>query len=77
MTNRDFEIKIKEYSDAIEKLGEDPSDDSIVAALVDLEWPEKSARVMLVLANSYGCFMLSNALALANALGIEDGDLKH
>lgn len=40
------------------------------------DWTEKGARVIVSLANQYGAFMLRNALALAVALGKEDGDLE-
>jgi len=39
------------------------------------DWTEEGARVIVTLANEYGAFMLRNALALAVALGKEDGDL--
>jgi hypothetical protein len=39
------------------------------------DWTEHGARVIVSLANEYGAFMLRNALALALALGKEDGDL--
>jgi len=39
------------------------------------DWTEEGARVIVSLANEYGIFMLRNALALALALGKEDGDL--
>jgi len=39
------------------------------------EWTADAAECILKLARSYGSFMLSNALALALALHIEDGDL--
>jgi hypothetical protein len=39
------------------------------------DWTEEGARVIVTLANEYGAFMLRNALALAIALGKEDGDL--
>ena len=39
------------------------------------DWTEEGARVIVTLANEYGVFMLRNALALALALGKEDGDL--
>ena len=37
-------------------------------------WTEEGARVIVSLANEYGAFMLRNALALALALGKEDGN---
>jgi predicted transcriptional regulator of viral defense system len=39
------------------------------------DWTEQGARVIVTLANEYGAIMLRNALALALALGKEDGDL--
>ncbi len=39
------------------------------------EWSPKAAEHLLNLAKEYGAFMLSNALALSLALGIEDGKL--
>jgi len=39
------------------------------------DWTEEGARVIVTLANEHGAFMLRNALALALALGKEDGDL--
>jgi hypothetical protein len=38
------------------------------------DWTEEGAQVIVTLANEYGAFMLRNALALALALGKEDGD---
>lgn len=39
------------------------------------DWTEDGARVIVTLANEYGAIMLRNSLALALALGKEDGDL--
>ena len=39
------------------------------------DWTQEGARVIVTLANDYGAFMLRNALALALALGKEDGEL--
>ena len=69
------DILVAEYETIIAEVGKDPSDDQIVAALVhDADWTEQGARDLLHLAQSRGVFMLRNALALANALEIEDGD---
>ena len=38
------------------------------------DWTDEAAQVIVSLANEYGAFMLRNALALALALGKEDGD---
>ncbi len=70
------DILVAEYETIIAEVGKDASDDQIVAALVrDADWTEQAARDLLHLAQSRGVFMLRNALALANALEIEDGDL--
>jgi len=39
------------------------------------DWTECGARAVVSLANDYGAFILRNALALAIALGKEDGEL--
>lgn len=39
------------------------------------EWTEEGAVQLVDLSRSYGAFMLRNALALAVAAGIEDGEL--
>ena len=39
----------------------------------EAEWTSHGAEEVLFLARQYGSFMLRNALALALALGIEDG----
>lgn len=39
------------------------------------EWTDGAAEHLMNLANYYGAFMLRNALALAVALQIEDGEL--
>ena len=45
------------------------------AALQDSgDWTESGASEVVRLANEYGVFMLRNALALAIAMGKEDGD---
>jgi len=38
-------------------------------------WTPKAAQELIALSRDYGVFVLRNALALALALGIEDGDL--
>lgn len=50
-------------------------DREILAAMViDHEWTEEAAAEVLDLARSKGAFLLRNALAMAIALGIEDGE---
>ena len=44
------------------------------ALCIDGEWTVDAARELVLLAQSYGYFMLRNAAALAIALDIEDGD---
>ena len=39
------------------------------------DWSDSGARAIISLANDYGSFMLRDALALAIALGKEDGEL--
>jgi hypothetical protein len=40
------------------------------------EWTDPAASHLVALARNYGSFMLRNALALAVAAGIEDGELR-
>ena len=66
---------LAEYEIIIADLGEDETQEQIVRALVECGvWTEKGARAVVTLAHEYGVFVLRNALALANAMGIEDGD---
>ena len=54
----------------------DASDDSLIKALISIgEWRPESAQHILRIAKNYGTFMLRDALALAAALDIEDGEL--
>ena len=39
------------------------------------DWTPEGAKEIVRLANDYGGFMLRNALAVANVLSIEDGEL--
>ena len=41
------------------------------------DWSQAAAATLVKLARDYGTFMLRNALALAEALEIEDGALGH
>jgi hypothetical protein len=69
------ESLVAEYEGIIAALGESPTDDQIVAALVrEGGWTDKGAHDVLRLARSFGASILRNALALANAMRIEDGD---
>jgi len=50
--------------------------DSLRSELVTSgEWTPRAAEHLISLASGYGTFMLRNALALAGALGLEDGEL--
>lgn len=64
-----------EYETIIAKVGADAADEEIIAELVRAgEWTERGAREVLQLARKYGKSMLRNALALADAMDIEDGE---
>jgi hypothetical protein len=55
---------------------EEVSRDQLVSALIDSAgWTAEGAAALVQVAGEYGSFMLRNALALAIALDIEDGDL--
>jgi len=50
--------------------------DTIVKKLEsELGWTHEGACAVARLARSYGAFMLRNAMSLAKALGVEDGEL--
>jgi hypothetical protein len=66
---------LAEYETMIAELSDDPTDEDIVGALVARgDWTEHGARAILMLARTYGTAILRNSLALANAMGIEDGN---
>ena len=68
------DVLLSEYESIIADLGEDATDEAIVAALVrKADWSEHGARAVLQLARQYGISILRNALTLASALQIEDG----
>lgn len=51
------------------------NDDEVVSRMIrDGEWTEDGARIVLELTRQYGTSILRNALALACALDIEDGN---
>jgi spore coat protein CotH len=57
------------------RVGKDAADETIIAALVrDGDWTEHGAREVVQLARKYGTSILRNALALASAMQIEDGE---
>ena len=64
-----------EYTGIIADLPDSPDDASLIAALVaKADWTEQGAHVIVLLARRYGTSILRNALALADTLGIEDGE---
>jgi len=66
---------VAEYEAIIDDLGTDATDEQIVGALVVCaDWTAEGARAVVMLARKYGVFVLRNALALANAMEIEDGE---
>lgn len=69
------DVLLAEYETIIAELGDSPTDDQIVGALVTQgDWTPEGARAIFDLAQTYGTAILRNALALANAMEIEDGD---
>jgi len=69
------DVLISEYETLVAAVGEYPSDEQIIAALVrDSAWTERGASEVLQLARKYGTSILRNAFALASAMQIEDGD---
>jgi len=68
------DVLLSEYEIIIAEVGENATDEQIVAALVrDSAWTEQGACEVLQLARKYGTSILRNALALASAMNIEDG----
>ena len=66
---------LAEYETIITDLGAEATDEQIVRALVERgDWTEQGAREVLQLARRYGTSILRNALALAAAMKIEDGN---
>jgi hypothetical protein len=66
---------LAEYETIITDLGAEATDEQIVRALVERgDWTEQGAREVLQLARRYGTSILRNALALAAAMQIEDGN---
>ncbi|HRQ73973.1 MAG TPA: hypothetical protein PLU35_13185 [Phycisphaerales bacterium] len=69
------EALLSEYETIITSVGADATDETISASLVrDAAWTEHGAREVLRLARTYGTSILRNALALASAMQIEDGE---
>jgi len=73
-----LESTVSEYRVIVERAtaGKNVDMNSLVRSLsVAHDWTDPGAHTVVLLANEYGAFMLRNALALAIALGKEDGDL--
>lgn len=69
------ELLLPEYEAIVNSVGADAADESYIAVLMaDADWTEHGAREVLLLARTYGVSILRSALALATAMGIEDGD---
>lgn len=64
-----------EYRELVSELG-DAQEDSKLRELLAIrsDWTNKGAATVVRLSRRYGTFILANALALAEALDIEDGD---
>lgn len=66
---------VSEYETLVAELPESSTEAQLVGSLVaNADWTPRGAREILKLARRYGTSILRNALALADALGIEDGD---
>lgn len=64
----------EEYATLVEGLGPDPEPNAVISALVaEADWTEQGATTVAWLASEFGTSILRNALALAEAQGIEDG----
>ena len=78
--NQLLQSAISEYESLlapmVERTTKPPDSESLIRELHRThDWTEGGARAVVSLANDYGAFMLRNALALAIALGKEDGEL--
>lgn len=68
-------LLVEEYRSTLDGIASDDSE-SLTRALQDGgDWTPDASEHLVALARNYGAFMLRNALAVAIALGIEDGDL--
>ena len=66
---------LAEYETIITDLGAQATDEQIVRALAERgDWTEQGASEVFQLARRYGTSILRNALALAAAMQIEDGN---
>lgn len=66
----------REYKSLVNRLGQNSSDDALVQLLTkESDWTREGAVTLVSLARQHGAFILRNALALAEAMEIEDGSL--
>lgn len=74
-TAEHLEHLIEEYKTYVDELGDRIDSSDLQSILMSQgEWTRTGSAVIEHLARQYGSFVLSNALALAEALDIEDGD---
>ncbi len=74
-TMENVSLLVEEYRSALDGIDLGDSE-SLTRALQETgDWTADASEHLVALARDYGAFMLRNALALAIALGIEDGDL--
>jgi len=65
-----------EYGKLLGELASTGEDEQIHELLVQhADWTSSGAAVLIRLARTYGTFVLANALALAETMEIEDGDV--
>lgn len=66
-----------EYSGILAEIPKTTDDAALAKILAEnAEWTSNGARVVVRLARQYGTSVLRSALAVADAMGIEDGDSK-
>ncbi|HNR29309.1 MAG TPA: hypothetical protein PKI11_00335 [Candidatus Hydrogenedentes bacterium] len=66
---------VEEYRAEFDGIGIEDTE-SLAQALQEVgDWTPNASEQLVALARNYGAFMLRNALAVAIALEIEDGDL--
>jgi hypothetical protein len=69
------EVLLEEYRTLVAEAGDDMRDAALIGSLVhEAGWTDRGAREVLGLARRYGTSILRNALALAAAMEIEDGE---
>jgi hypothetical protein len=66
---------VEEYRSLFDDAGSDTRGSLEGVLMHEAEWTAEGAAHLLRLATEYGSFMLRNALAIALALDIEDGEL--